>query len=55
MRKRNPDWGLRDREAVDAAASAQGFVVEPVHDMPAGNRLLVYRRPMKHTALTPGT
>ncbi|WP_375691219.1 DUF938 domain-containing protein [Pseudooceanicola sp. LIPI14-2-Ac024] len=45
LRRRNPDWGLRDRGAVDAAASAQGFVVEPFHRMPADNRLLVYRRP----------
>lgn len=45
LRSRNPEWGLRDREAVDAAASAQGFVVEPDRDMPADNRLLVYRRP----------
>lgn len=44
LRRRNPDWGLRDREAVDAAASAQGFVAEPCRMMPADNRLLVYRR-----------
>lgn len=44
LRRRNPDWGLRDREAVDATASARGFVVEPVHKMPADNRLLVYRK-----------
>lgn len=44
LRMRNPEWGLRDREAVDAAASAQGFVVEPIRAMPADNRLLVYRR-----------
>ncbi|EPX75492.1 hypothetical protein Salmuc_04011 [Salipiger mucosus DSM 16094] len=45
LRKRNPDWGLRNREAVDETASARGFVVEPVRDMPADNRLLVYRQP----------
>lgn len=44
LRRRNSDWGLRDREAVDAAASAQGFVAEPCRVMPADNRLLVYRR-----------
>ena len=44
LRRRNPDWGLRDREAVDAAASARGFVAEPCRVMPADNRLLVYRR-----------
>ena len=45
LRTRNPEWGLRDRETMDATASAYGFVVEPVRDMPAANRLLVYRRP----------
>ena len=44
LRLRNPDWGLRDRAAVDAAAASQGFVAEPVRVMPADNRLLVYRR-----------
>jgi hypothetical protein len=44
LRMRNPDWGLRDRESVDAAASAHGFVVETARKMPANNRLLVYRR-----------
>lgn len=44
LRLRNPDWGLRDRAAVDAAAASQGFVAGPVHVMPADNRLLVYRR-----------
>lgn len=43
LRLRNPEWGLRDREAVDAAALAQGFAIEPVRAMPADNRLLVYR------------
>jgi len=45
LRRRNPEWGLRDREAVDATASAHGFLVEPAREMPADNRLLVYRRP----------
>jgi hypothetical protein len=44
LRRHNSDWGLRDRAAVDAAASAQGFVAEPCRVMPADNRLLVYRR-----------
>lgn len=44
LRRRNPDWGLRDRAAVDAVAAAQGFVAEPYRVMPADNRLLVYRR-----------
>lgn len=44
LRRRNPEWGLRDREAVDAAAAAQGLIAEPRRVMPADNRLLVYRR-----------
>ncbi len=44
LRRRNSDWGLRDREAVDSAATAHGFFAEPRRVMPADNRLLVYRR-----------
>lgn len=44
LRARHPAWGLRDREAVDARAVAEGFAVEPRRVMPADNRLLVYRR-----------
>lgn len=44
LRQQNPNWGLRDREAVDAAAAAQGFSVETARVMPADNRLLIYRR-----------
>lgn len=44
LRRRNPDWGLRDRAALDAAAQAEGFALERGHTMPADNRLLVYRR-----------
>ncbi|MGY6567366.1 MAG: DUF938 domain-containing protein [Salinarimonas sp.] len=43
LRQQNPDWGLRDREMVDAAAVAQGFSVEAARVMPADNRILVYR------------
>lgn len=44
LKMRKPDWGLRDRAAVDAAAASQGFVAEECQKMPADNRLLVYRR-----------
>lgn len=44
LRGRNPDWGLRDREAVDTAAAAHGFIAEACRTMPADNRMLVYRR-----------
>lgn len=44
LRMRNPDWGLRDIEAIDTLALAQGFTIAPPRMMPADNRLLVYRR-----------
>ena len=43
LRRRNPYWGLRDRVAVNAAATAQGFHAEPHRVMPADNRLLAFR------------
>ena len=44
LRRRNPEWGLRDREAIDALAQSHGLDPEPARVMPADNRLLVYRR-----------
>lgn len=44
LRMRNPEWGLRDRAAVDAEASRHGLVALPARVMPADNRLLIYRR-----------
>lgn len=42
LRARNPDWGVRDLEAV--AAAAAGFVLEEVVEMPANNLTVVFRR-----------
>ncbi|TVS01834.1 MAG: DUF938 domain-containing protein [Rhodobacteraceae bacterium] len=44
LRRRNPDWGLRDRESVEELALAHGFTIERPRTMPADNRLLVNRR-----------
>lgn len=44
LRLRNPQWGLRALEEVDALALASGFAKQPMRQMPADNRLLVYRR-----------
>lgn len=44
LRMRNPEWGLRDKEAIDKLALEQGFTIEPPRMMPADNRLLVYSR-----------
>jgi SAM-dependent methyltransferase len=42
LRERDPASGIRDFEAVDALASAQGFVLSADHGMPANNQLLVW-------------
>jgi hypothetical protein len=44
LRARNPDWGLRAREDVEALAQTHGFTIAPALTMPADNRLLVYWR-----------
>jgi hypothetical protein len=44
LRAGNPDWGLRDIEAVAEAAGAQGLVLSEVVEMPANNLSLVFTR-----------
>jgi hypothetical protein len=44
LRDRNPSWGLRDLEAVAAAAQSVGFSVPTVTEMPANNLSVVFRR-----------
>ncbi|MDQ8757667.1 DUF938 domain-containing protein [Sphingosinicella sp. LHD-64] len=44
LRARNPDWGLRELEAVVAAAEAHGFALEAVVPMPANNLSVVLRK-----------
>ncbi|HVJ42310.1 MAG TPA: DUF938 domain-containing protein [Dongiaceae bacterium] len=44
LRSRNPAWGLRDMEAVVAAAETAGFAAPEVIAMPANNFSLVFRR-----------
>ena len=43
LRARNPAWGLRTVDAVDALADAHGFVRRRLVEMPANNLSLVYR------------
>lgn len=45
LRARDPDWGLRDVEAVSRAATAHGLTLTEVIDMPANNLCLVFRQP----------
>lgn len=44
LRSRDPQWGLRDLEAVSVEAAACGLRFERVHEMPANNITAVFRR-----------
>lgn len=41
LRARDPRWGVRDLDAVAAAAAAAGLALTEVVEMPADNRLLI--------------
>lgn len=43
LKARDPDWGLRDREAVVAAAKAEGLALTLRVAMPANNIMLLFR------------
>jgi hypothetical protein len=44
LKARNPDWGLRDLEDVVAEAERNLMALERVHEMPANNLTLVFRK-----------
>jgi Protein of unknown function (DUF938) len=44
LKSRNPQWGLRDLEAVEAEAGRNGLRLERVVEMPANNLTVVFRR-----------
>jgi hypothetical protein len=44
LRAHNPEWGLRDLEAVSDVAGRAGFVLAEIVDMPANNFSLVFKR-----------
>jgi hypothetical protein len=44
LRERNPDWGVRDVDALESVARALGLRLDQTHAMPANNLLLVWRR-----------
>ena len=44
LRERDPAWGVRDLEAVSAAAAVAGFAEPKVHAMPANNVCVVFER-----------
>jgi hypothetical protein len=51
LRQENPEWGVRDLEAVAKLAGACGFCDPTIIDMPANNLSLIFRRKseMSHT------
>jgi len=44
LRRRNPDWGLRDLDAVATLAQAAGFGEAAVVEMPANNLSVIFRK-----------
>ena len=44
LRTLNPEWGLRDLEAVSDVATGSGFILAETVQMPANNLSLVFRR-----------
>ena len=44
LRAQDPEWGLRDLEAVSEAAASSGFVLAEIVEMPANNFGLVFER-----------
>jgi hypothetical protein len=44
LRDRNPNWGLRDLEAVAATAQSVGFSAPAITEMFANNLSVVFRR-----------
>lgn len=44
LKARNPEWGLRDLEAVTAEAARHGFVLEKAVPMPANNLSVLLRK-----------
>lgn len=43
LKARNPLWGLREAEALDALAASHGMARAARYEMPANNLVLVYR------------
>ena len=44
LRRRNPEWGVRDLERVVETAVAAGLQRVETNDLPANNKLVVFRR-----------
>jgi hypothetical protein len=44
LRAQNPAWGVRNLEDVAALAAAAGLELEQIHEMPANNLSVVFRK-----------
>ena len=44
LRRRDPEWGVRNLEEVEALARAAGIELIEINDMPANNKLIVFRK-----------
>ena len=44
LRAQDPEWGLRDLEAVSEAAASSGFLLTEIVEMPANNFSLIFKR-----------
>jgi hypothetical protein len=44
LRERNPEWGVRDVDALEHVAQEHGLALVQTHPMPANNLTLVWRR-----------
>ena len=44
LRAHDPEWGLRDLEAVSEAAASSGFLLAEIVEMPANNFSLIFKR-----------
>lgn len=45
LRDRNPEWGVRDIEALEKLAASAGLALIEIAEMPANNLILVFARP----------
>ncbi len=44
LREGNPEWGVRDIEALEELAGAAGLALVEIAEMPANNLVLVFER-----------
>ncbi len=44
LRADNPDWGLRDTGYLKQLANANQLRFEAIHDMPANNKMIAFRK-----------